>query len=409
MFWAKMTKDQIDRAVFDALSSNLSYCREDVIGFPGSYLDREVFPDAPSLRELPYLSCVRENPNHIGCHTLTQAEVAFAGTQRIEVDLIRICAEEIMGAQDAAYDGHVCGGGTECNIEGLWVQRNRARREGLVDVAVIHSEDAHYSIPKACDLLGLAAFAIPVDERTRQMHRGALREVALMAKDRGVKRLFLVLTMGTTLFGSIDDIDAVTQVLDDVRIDYRIHVDAAFGGFIYPFTAAHNRLDFRHPKVDSITMDGHKMLQAPYGTGIFLARKGLVEFICTEQARYVHGKDYTLCGSRSGANAVALWMILQSYGSAGGKEFLQDLVMRTDKLCEGLDRLGATYFRDPAMNIVAIATSSMPIDVANHYMLVPDRYDEPRWWKAVVMDHVNEAMIMRFLDDLHRSSKTPPQ
>jgi len=26
----------------------------------------------------------------------------------------------------------------------------------------------------------------------------------------------------------------------------------------------------------------------------------------------VHGQDYTLCGSRSGANAVGVWMILQA-------------------------------------------------------------------------------------------------
>ncbi len=402
MLWARMNKDQIERAVFDALSSNLSYCRQDVLGFPGSYLDREVFPDAPYLKELPYLSCVRENPNHIGCHTMTQAEVAFVGTQRIEIDLLRICAEEIMGAPAAGYDGHVCGGGTECNIEGLWIQRNLARREGLTHIAVVHSEDAHYSIPKACDLLGLATLMVPVDERTRQMRKGALYEVALMAKERGVQRLLLVLTMGTTLFGSIDDVDTATGVLDDLGIDYRIHVDAAFGGFIYPFTAAHNRLDFRHPKVDSITMDGHKMLQAPYGTGIFLVRKGLIEFICTEEARYVHGKDYTLCGSRSGANAVALWMILQSYGSEGGKEFLRDLIRRTDRLCEGLDQLGATYFRDPEMNIVTIAASSMPHAVAMQYTLVPDRHDAPRWWKIVVMDHVTEGMIDRFLNDVRQ-------
>lgn len=400
MFWQKKSRDEIQQAVFDALAANLSYSRGEVLGFPGSFLDREVFPPASFLREMPYLSCLRENPNHIGCHTVTQAEVAFVGTQRLEVDLLRICAEEIMNAAPGGYDGHVCGGGTECNIEALWIQRNRQRRQGAGEVAVLHSEDAHYSIPKACDLLGLAGHAVPVDERSRQIVPGSLREQAEQARRRGAGSLVLVLTMGTTMFGCVDDIDAACRVLDEVGLDFRVHVDAAFGGFLYPFTAAANRLDFRHPRVDSITMDGHKMLQAPYGTGVFLARKGLIEHVCTEEASYVHGKDYTLCGSRSGANAVALWMILQAYGSEGGAAFLRGLLRRTDALCQGLDRLGVSYFRDPAMNVVTMRAADVPAPVAGRYMLVPDRHDAPRWWKAVVMDHVEEDTIARFLADL---------
>ena len=56
------------------------------------------------------------------------------------------------------------------------------------------------------------------------------------------------------------------------------------------------------------------MLQAPYGTGIFLARKGLINYVYTETASYVKGLDATLVGSRSGANAIAVWMILKSHG-----------------------------------------------------------------------------------------------
>ena len=36
-----------------------------------------------------------------------------------------------------------------------------------------------------------------------------------------------------------------------------------------------------------------------------------MDYALTEEASYVQGKDYTICGSRSGASAVALWMILK--------------------------------------------------------------------------------------------------
>lgn len=407
MHWEKKSGEQLQREVFDALARNLSYARGDVIGFPGSFLDRRVFPDEPFLREMPYLSCLRENPNHIGCHTVTQSELAFAGTQRLELDLLRLCAEEIMAAEPDRYDGYVSTGGTECNIEALWIQRNYLRdTSGAApsEMAIVHSVDTHYSVVKAGDLLGVSTLSVEVDAWTRQMLPEALRARVAEAGGRGVKHFIVVLNMGTTMFGSIDDIDAVKGVLDPLGVDYRVHVDAAFGGFIYPLTSPSNGLDFREPRVVSITMDGHKMLQAPYGTGVFLVRKGLIDHVCTEEARYVHGKDYTLCGSRSGASAVALWMILHAYSSEDAKAFLMELVARTDGLCERLDAMGVRYFRAPAMNVVAIRAEDVPEAIATKYMLVPDAHDRPPlWWKAVVMDHVDSAMLERFTADLGRA------
>ena len=80
-----------------------------------------------------------------------------------------------------------------------------------------------------------------------------------------------------------------------------------------------SKLTFNHPKINSFTLDGHKMLQSPYGTGIYMTRKGFMEYALTEEANYVKGKDYTLIGSRSGANAIAVWMIMRTYGSDGWK------------------------------------------------------------------------------------------
>lgn len=404
MYWPKKSSGALRREVFDALSRNLSYSRGEMIGFPGSFLDRRVFPDAAFLRETPYLSVLRENPNHIGCHTVAQAELGFEGTQMLEVDLLRLCAEEIMGAEPGGYDGYVCSGGTECNVEALWIQRNslcRSKHVARSGMAIIHSTDTHYSVDKASDLLGVATVPIEVDPWTRQMLPTALRTRVIAARAAGVTHFTVVLNLGTTMFGSIDDPLMVTDVLDSLGVDYRIHVDAAFGGFIYPFTGTSNRLDFREPRIDSITMDGHKMLQAPYGTGVFLVRKGLIENVCTEEARYVHGKDYTLCGSRSGASAVALWMILHAYGSDGAREFLLELIARTERFCERLSAMGVRFFRAPAMNVVAILAEDLPAELAAKYMLVPDTHDRaPTWWKAVVMDHVESATLDRFADEL---------
>ncbi len=119
------------------------------------------------------------------------------------------------------------------------------------------------------------------------------------------------------MFGSVDDIDTVCELFNLLRIDHKIHIDAAFGGFIYPFTNANSKYNFLNKDVCSISLDGHKMLQAPYGTGIFLIRKDYMQYVCTAEATYVQGMDFTLTGSRSGANAICMWMILHSHGSEG--------------------------------------------------------------------------------------------
>ncbi|MEZ4442599.1 MAG: pyridoxal-dependent decarboxylase [Polyangiaceae bacterium] len=401
MDWPELSAEERKRIVFDALRRNTSYEDGHLLGFPGSFLDRRVFPKLPFLEDAPYLTCLLENPNHIGCHTIADFEPTFAGTQAIERELLAICAEQILNAPADGYDGYVASGGTEANVEALWIYRNEFRQSrgvGLTGVGVLHSADTHYSIAKGANLLDLVDLEVPVDDSTRRMTSAGLDEALRRGADAGVEAIIVVLNMGTTMFGSIDPIDPVVAALERQGLPHRIHVDAAFGGFLYPLTHPDNPLSFRDPRISSFTLDAHKMLQAPYGTGIFLARKGLLPYVQTPQARYVAGTDYTLCGSRSGANAIAAWLILTAYGADGGRAFVRELVARTDRLATGLDRLGIRYFREPHMNVVTLRASDLAREVAEAFQLVPDRHDDaPRWWKVVVMDHVSDAAIEAFL------------
>ena len=204
--------------------------------------------------------------------------------------------------------------------------------------------------------------------------------------------------MGTTVFGSIDDIDEATNILEKQLATYKLHVDGAFGGFIYPFTNPRSNYNFKNPCITSFTMDAHKMLQAPYGTGIFLVRKGYMKYALTEEAKYIKGKDYTICGSRSGANAIAVWIIIHMYGSEGWKVKMEKINKRTDKLCEELDKLRISYYRNPNINIVAIRSKEITTEVALKFHLIPDSYDKDQnWWKVVVMDHVTKDLLTEFI------------
>jgi tyrosine decarboxylase / aspartate 1-decarboxylase len=403
--WDKLSHDQMEEIISSCLDQNLRYGRDKVLGLPATWLDTEEFyPDAPFLDKAPFLKTLIANPNHIGCHTLGVSEPAFRGTQQIEVNLINICAREIFRAKAGEFDGYVASGGTEANIEGMWVLRNYFQQvchATAEEIAVVFSEDSHYSMSKGANLLGIRSIIINVDYYERKLLLEDLKQKIYMAKRQGCKYFIVVLNMSTTMFGSVDDIEEVDQCIQNLDIDYFYHIDGAFGGFIYPFASAENQLTFHHPKIISFSLDAHKMLQAPYGTGIFLVRKNFIDFVCTDDANYVKGKDYTLAGSRSGANAIAVWMIMRIHGSKGWYRKIKKLLKSTDWLCEQLDKLKIGYFRNPYMNIVTMHAEFIPKETAEKFHLVPDKHTEqPKWYKIVVMDHVNDEVLQEFVEDL---------
>lgn len=405
MQWPKLSTQKIKHRIFEALRANQNYGSEKILGLPATWLDDTIFyDDAPFLKDAPFLSTLVANPNHIGCHTLDgDKEPVFSGTQEIERDLIRICAEDIFSAEPHSCDGYVASGGTEANIEALWIYRNYFRKEKYAStsqIAVVFSEDSHYSFHKGCDLLGLEEIVFKVHDHDREVDLHDLQSRLLDALHRGVKHFIVNINLSTTMFGSVDDIIKITDLLHLLNVDFKLHIDGAFGGFIYPFTNTGSIYNFANPLVSSITIDGHKMLQSPYGTGIFLVRKNLMQYVCTEEASYVQGKDYTLCGSRSGANAICVWMILHMHGATGWTVKMNQLLDQTLSLCSALDEMDVEYFHNPFVNIVAIRARYISQALAKTYTLVPDNHDQPSWYKIVMMPHVSRGLMDAFLNDL---------
>lgn len=402
--WKKLNNEDIKARVFAALDKNVDFARENILGVPASYLDSKVFyQDYPFLKDAPFMTTLIHNPNHIGCHTLGESERFFEGTQALERELIRICAEDIFEGEADAQDGYVASGGTEANIQAVWIYRNffmRERGAGLDEIAVLCSQDNHYSIAKACNLLHLKSGMIAVDHRSREIIPARLEEKIASLQSQGVRYFIVVANMMTTMFGSVDDPAVYTEALDAAGAEYRMHIDGAYGGFVYPFSGPSEGLNFRNPAISSITLDAHKMVQAPYGTGIFLARKGLMKYVYTQEASYVKGLDATLIGSRSGANAIAVWMILMTYGPHGWKEKIHVLQYRTAWLCRQLDQVDIRYYRHPRANIVTIEADQLPRELAEKYGLVPDNHQSPAWYKIVVMDHVTIDKLLPFVEEL---------
>ncbi len=404
MIWTKLGHDEILDRVNIALSKNKDFAKEHLIGVPASYLDPKVFsPDSNLLKDAPFLTTLVKNPNHIGCHTMGHSESFFRGTQEIERETIAICAEEILKAEPLSYDGYVASGGTEANIQAIWIYRNYFMREHGAkssEIALICSEHSHYSMDKAANLLGIQIFKSSVDPTTMSVTPESVNQVLALGKKNNIKYCIVVANMMTTMFGSVDSPSTYAEALLANNMPFKLHVDGAFGGFYYPFSNPDFELNFKNEHVNSVTLDAHKMAQAPYGTGIFIIRKNWMKYATTEEASYIVGEDSTLIGSRSGANAVSIWMILSTYGKFGWIEKIFILQKRTDWLCKQLEEAEIRFYRNPYSNIVTIQGDLVPKELAEEYGLVPDNHHDPKWYKIVVMDHVSIEELQEFLGKL---------
>ena len=409
-FWKKKTQEEIKLIVFKALEQNINYDEQNILGVPASYLDDKVFTqDASFVKDAPFISTLIQNPNHIGCHTLGKSEPFFQGTQEIEKELIEICAVDILNGQPERIDGYVASGGTEANLQAIWVYRNYFINEYSAnrrDICIMCSQDSHYSMDKASNLLSLDIYKIPVEEDTKEIKEESIMEVILTAKNEGKKYFIVICNMMTTMFGTVDDVDAFTRQLDEQSCDFKLHVDGAYGGFYYPFTDEDSRLTFKNPNISSFTLDAHKMAQAPYGTGIFLIRKGLIKHVITKEASYVEGEDFTLIGSRSGANAIAVWMILVKNGPNGWQEKIFIFQKRTEWMCNQLSEMKIGHYRHPNSNIITIKSRHITQETASNFGLVPDNHAVPKWYKIVIMDHVTIEKLSMLVDGIKNQSSS---
>lgn len=142
------------------------------------------------------------------------------------------------------------------------------------------------------------------------------------------------------------------------------------------------------------------MCQAPYGTGIFLTRKGMIAHSGTS-AKYGKGNNFTLIGSRSAANAIAVWMILSKHGPYRWiQKKLSFTKKRTAWLCNQLTDLEIEYYLNSFSNIMTMTRCDSLDKLRSRFGLVPDDYEKPTSYKIVVMENVSIEKLELFITEL---------
>ncbi len=162
-------------------------------------------------------------------------------------------------------------GGSMANLTALVTARRERLPPDFLRGVIYTSTEAHHSVRKAALIAGFPEGqirAIPTDDRFR-MIPAALESAIAEDRAAGQTPFFLAVAAGTTNTGAVDDLEALGAIAERERLWF--HVDAAYGGF-FLLTERGRAAMQGIARADSITLDPHKSLFLPYGTGCLLVR-----------------------------------------------------------------------------------------------------------------------------------------
>jgi len=291
---------------------------------------------------------------------------------------------EIAGYEPVKACGAIVEGGTAANTTGLLIAREKLlisgqggmMWNGKEPVAVLSNELAHYSISKACELLGppglIKLVKIPVDRESYAMKMDVLEAEISRCKREHMPIMAIVAVAGETETGIVDELDSIADLAGENKI--YLHVDGAYGA---AFNLSKRKELFKGmERGNSLTFDPHKYLYTPYQNGVILfrdqAEHSLIERFNADGDAYMfkpekndggtfkertmrnHGKR-RLSGSSGGQAAASLWSVINTLGKDGIRLVLDHTIDVTDYAYRQL--FGSSVFNtlcEPDLNTLCI-------------------------------------------------------
>ena len=152
-----------------------------------------------------------------------------------------------------------------------WRKRREAAGEPIDRPNLVFGGDVHVVWEKFCRYFDVEPRIVPLQE-----HRYTIGpedvEPHLDENTIGVAAV-----LGTTFTGQSDDIPGINALLADIEskegMHVPLHVDAASGGFVWPFLYPDSEWDFRLSHVHSINVSGHKFGLVYPGVGWLIFRE----------------------------------------------------------------------------------------------------------------------------------------
>jgi glutamate/tyrosine decarboxylase-like PLP-dependent enzyme len=174
-------------------------------------------------------------------------------------------------------EGQMTTGSSNANMLAMMAARNERLPEVKTDgifkqQAMISfvSADAHYSMEKAANILGLGTahlIKVPVNSQG-EMNIDKLEKNLEKAVEKGALPFFVTGTAGTTVRGAYDSIKELLRLRK--KFNFWLHIDGAWGGAVLVSDTLREKYMSGIEQVDSLTWDFHKMLGTSLMCNFFL-------------------------------------------------------------------------------------------------------------------------------------------
>jgi len=174
--------------------------------------------------------------------------------------------------------------------------------------------------------------------------------------------------LGTTFTGQMDDLASIDELLGRVESEQgwriHLHVDAASGGFLTPFSEPDLEWDFRLPHVRSINVSNHKfgLVYPGMGTVVFREASDLPEDLVFH-INYLGGDmpNYSLNFSRPSNSVLLQYFAFLRLGRAGYAQIVASVLANATALAERLGAIdGLQLFNDPKRFPIVVVRAEDP-------------------------------------------------
>lgn len=224
-----------------------------------------------------------------------------------------------------------------------WQASRRAAGKDTSNPNIIMGSNAQVALEKFARYFEVEARILPVSVESHYCLDSKLVKQNLDENTIGV---FVI--MGSTYTGHFEPVEEISKILDEYEAEtghsVPIHVDAASGGFVAPFTEHTNgKWSFDVPRVNSINVSGHKYGLVYPGLGWVLWKdESYLPKELIFELHYLGGTEqtYTLNFSRPGAHVVAQYFNFLHLGKGGYRRVMQNALYNARRLSWALEETG---------------------------------------------------------------------
>jgi glutamate decarboxylase len=243
-----------------------------------------------------------------------------------------------------------------------WQRRREAAGEPSDRPNMVMGADVHTCWEKFTRYFEVEARVVPMEEG-RYTIGAAEVEPLLDERTIGVAGL-----LGTTFTGQMDDLASIDALLTRVESErgwhVPLHIDAASGGFLIPFSQPDLEWDFRLPSVRSINVSNHKfgLVYPGMGTVVFREESDLPEELVFH-INYLGGDmpNYSLNFSRASNSVILQYFNFLRLGREGYAQIVSSVLANAQALAGRLGSIdGIEVMNDGSNFPIVVVRASDP-------------------------------------------------